>query len=419
MSDQLRDGAAPDTPGETPPASGASSTSGPVLTLFLVGAASMVAQGFGRFTYPVLLNAINDDVLGSYTKAGFLGTASLLAYLGGTALTSFASTRIEPVLLVRMGLVLSFAALAILTVAPSFEVLAIGLFIGGLGGAAVWVPAPGIAATVVGPERGGMAIGLVGAGIGMGIVVAGPLAAVVRATTDESAWRPVYGIQAGVALVVLLAVLAFVKVPTGSAGAPRVEISVLRSVPSWRPLLAAFSVFGLAYSLYFYFLVTQLEESGWSENSAGLVFALTGVASVFGGVVFGKLSDRYGRSTTMAAGFLLMTLAPVLTLVGSVPVVLLAAVAFGFCVAGTPTTIGAVVSDHLAGRAFGAAFGSLTFAFGIAQLIGPQAAGAIADNTGSFTVPFVVASAVAATGMVCAVAVGRASARVSAAPTPD
>ena len=35
-----------------------------MLSLGLILAASMVAQSFGRFTYPVLLKAINDDLLG-------------------------------------------------------------------------------------------------------------------------------------------------------------------------------------------------------------------------------------------------------------------------------------------------------------------------------------------------------------------
>ena len=42
-------------------------------------AAAMVAMAFGRFTYPVLLPAIEADLLGSYTLAGFLGTANLTA----------------------------------------------------------------------------------------------------------------------------------------------------------------------------------------------------------------------------------------------------------------------------------------------------------------------------------------------------
>ncbi len=373
-----------------------------VVALLVIAAASMVAQGFGRFTYPVLLDAINDDILQSYGRAGLLGTASLVAYLLGTGVVAWASTRIDAGSLMRFGIVLSLSGLALLTVAPDFLTLGIALFIAGLGGAAVWIPAPGIGAMLVGPARAGLAVGLVGSGIGMGIVVAGPLTNAVRtASGDAGAWRPVYAVQAGIAAVVLVA-LFLIRRSTSppSAQQDKVPFGVIRTVPGWYLLVGAFAVFGVAYSLYFYFLVAQLRSAGWSPSASSLVFALTGVASVLGGLVFGRLSDRYPRPNVMAVGFALMVAAPLLSLQGTPVSVTAAAIAFGLCVSGTPTTIGAMVADHLSGRAFGAAFGTLTLGFGISQLAGPPFAGFVGEATGSFTVPFLVASAMAAVGIV-------------------
>lgn len=383
-----------------------------IVSLVLVTAAAMVSQGFGRFTYPVLLDAINDDVLHSYTRAGLLGTVSLVAYLVGTAVVSVASTRFEPIALVRVGLVLSAAGIGLLSVAPGFAVLAVALFLAGLGGAGVWVPSPGIAATAVGPERSGLAIGLVGSGIGLGIVVAGPLTNAVRsATADEGAWRPVYGIEALVAAVVVVGVLALVRLPRVAQTTERVPASAIKAVPGWPWLLAAFAVFGVSYSLYFYFLVAQLKEEGWSASSRSSIFALVGVASAMGGILFGRLSDRVGRPRTIAVGFVLLAVAPVLTLSSRGALVVVAAIAFGLSVAGTPTAIGAVVADSLSGKAFGAAFGTLTLTFGLAQVLGPPFAGVMAEATGNFVIPFVIASVVACAGIVCAAGLGRRTRR--------
>lgn len=379
-----------------------------VISLFLVMASSMVAQGFGRFTYPVLLDAINDDVLQSYARAGLLGTVSLVAYLIGTAMVSIASTRLEPISLVKVGLVASATGLVMLATAPGFWLLAAALFVAGLGGAGVWVPAPGIAAAAVGPERSGMAIGLVGSGIGLGIVVAGPLTNAVRsAAGDDGAWRPVYGIQAAVAVVVLFGVLTLVRLPPTATNAAKIEVAVLRTVPGWPWLVCAFAIFGVSYSLYFYFLVAQLRESGWSASASSTIFAVVGVSSAIGGIAFGRVSDRYGRPRAMAFGFFLLVLSPLLTLQGHTAVVVAAAISFGLCVAGTPTVIGAVVADHLDGRSFGAAFGTLTLVFGLAQVLGPPFAGVMAETTGTFTIPFVLASVVASGGIGCAWALSR------------
>ncbi|MDH3683699.1 MAG: MFS transporter, partial [Acidimicrobiia bacterium] len=310
------------------------------------------------------------------------------------------------------GLTGSAAGLALATIAPGFGVLAVAMFVAGLGGAGVWVPAPGIAATAVGPARRGLAIGLVGSGIGLGIVVAGPLTNVVRASVgDDGAWRPVYGIQAIVAVVVLVGLVTLVRLPPATDVAARVSVVVLRSVPGWRWLLAGFSLFGLSYSLYFYFLVAQLQQQGWSPSASSTIFALTGIASATGGVLFGRVSDHVGRPRTMAAGFLLLAASPLLTLHGGTAAVIVAAVAFGFAVAGTPTTIGAVVADVLDGRAFGAAFGTLTLVFGVSQLVGPPFAGVVAEASGSFAIPFVIASGVALLGIGCAAGLAAAGRR--------
>jgi MFS family permease len=385
-----------------------------LFSLILVGLASMVAQGFGRFTFPVLLDAIDNELLDSYTVAGLLSNVPLVAYLIGVAVVSVASTRVDSVTLVQIGVGGSLAGLTVMALAPTAPVLAGGLFVAGFGAAAVWVPAPGIAASLVGPERGGLAIGLVGSGIGTGIVVAGPLTNVVRAVTeDEGAWRPVYGVQAAVAVVVLAGLLVVLVRGRTAAATDRVPISVITTVPGWALITAAFSIFGVAYSLYFYFLPTQLVESGWSRSASTLIFSVLGLASVFGGIVFGRLSDAWSRPTTMAVGFCLMSAAPLATLLGAAPFVVAGVIGFGLCTAGVPTTIGAMLADRLQGRAFGTAFGTLTFAFGIAQLAGPPFAGWVGDRTGSFRIPFMVASAFA----LCGAGIGLAMHRVTGRST--
>ena len=64
---------------------------------------------------------------------------------------------------------------------------------------------------------------------------------------------------------------------------------------------------------------------------------------------------------------------------------------------GAPAVLAAHLADWLDPRRFAAAFGAVTLVFGLAQLVGPQLGGWIADRTGSFTTAFLVA-AVAALG---------------------
>jgi MFS family permease len=183
----------------------------------------------------------------------------------------------------------------------------------------------------------------------------------------------------------------------------KVPISVLTTVPNWRLITLSFVIFGITYSLFFYFLPAQLVASGWSGGTARLMFALLGLASIFGGVVFGRISDHFSRRTTMGFGFVLMAIAPLLTLTNNGLIVIVGVFAFGLCIAGVPTTIGAMLADALDGRSFVTAFGTITFAFGVAQLLGPPFAGWVGDQTGSFQIPFIVASVAALFGALVSV----------------
>mgnify|MGYP003314180816 FL=1 len=111
------------------------------LPLLFIGLASMVAQGFGRFTFPVLLTAIDRELLGSYTLAGFLSNVPLVAYLIGTGFTSVLSTRTDPSDLMKIGVALSALGLGSMSVSPNAWTLAVALFLAGFGAALVWVPA--------------------------------------------------------------------------------------------------------------------------------------------------------------------------------------------------------------------------------------------------------------------------------------
>ena len=369
------------------------------LALLLIGLASMVAQGFGRFTFPVLLTAIDRELLGSYTLAGFLSNVPLVAYLIGTGFTSLLSTRSDPTHLMKIGVTLSVLGLGSMSISPSVWMLALALFVAGFGAALVWVPAPGIAASMVGPTQGGLAIGLVGSGIGTGVMLAGPLTSAVRTVSgNEFSWRPVYALQALFGVAVLLGLFLVLRRGEKPGTSVKVPVSVLTTVPHWRPITFAFVVFGITYSLFFYFLPAQLVASGWSGSTARWMFALLGLASIFGGVVFGRISDRLSRPTTMGFGFVLMATAPLLVLVDNGVVVVIGVFAFGLCIAGVPTTIGAMLADALDSRSFVTAFGTITFAFGTAQLFGPPFAGWVGEKTGSFQIPFITASAVALLG---------------------
>ncbi|MDY7102177.1 MAG: MFS transporter [Actinomycetota bacterium] len=370
-----------------------------IIVLTMVAAA--VAQPFGRFTLALVLPAVEDDLGLSHTAAGSLVALNLAAYLVGTIGVSALALRWAPTTLVRRGLVLSVSGLAAVAAAPTFAVIVAGQVLTGLGGAMIWIPAPAVAASTVPPERRGWAIGTVSAGIGTGILVSSLLAGVVRGTFGDASWRPVYAVELVVGIVALAAVLRWYRTPVAAAVAAPVRLGAIRQVPGWVPLTIAYSAFGLAYALFFNFLVTMLEED--AHFGATHTAAISAVLSTFvigGGMLVGRISDRIGRRPALLVAFVVMSTCALAVLTGVEPVVVVAAGLFGIVFSGIPAVIASVVNDHLDQRSFGAAFGAITLAFGVTQVVAPQLGGLLGDAYGSFTPVFVASAAAAAVGAV-------------------
>ena len=81
--------------------------------------------------------------------AGLVGTANVAAYLLGTVAVSGLARRLAPAALIRGGLLATCLGLFVLSQADGAVALAVGLGLTGVGGAFIWVPAPGLAGSVV------------------------------------------------------------------------------------------------------------------------------------------------------------------------------------------------------------------------------------------------------------------------------
>lgn len=354
-------------------------------------AATMVAQAFGRFTYALVLPSVQTSLGISYTLAGTLGTLNLAAYLASSFGIAWMSTRLPPDRIIRISIGISTLGLAGLWWAPNLGVVAAAMLVTGAAGAGIWIPAPAVSSSLVSPERRALAIGVIGTGIGLGFVSAGWIA---RGVGEQ--WTLVYRFETIVALVTTVLVWVLVRLPTEPGGS-RPSLRSLGTVPRWGFLLGTYGGFGLSMSLFVNFFVARLEEdSGYPTSITGLIFAVFGVASIFGGPLYATLSDRVGRSRSLQVGFATMAGASLLLLVGSGPWPWLAAGTFGLAFAGVPANTATYLRDHLSAREFGSGFGVVTLSFGVGQLLAPQIGGWLGDTLSSFAVVFFLAAVVAA-----------------------
>ena len=157
--------------------------------------------------------------------------------------------------------------------------------------------------------------------------------------------------------------------------------------------------------IYATFIVTTLvKERGFSEAIAGNFWSWVGFLSLFSGPVFGTLSDRIGRKGGLMIVFSLQMLAYLLVAAKLPPFFLYLSIGFyGIVAWSIPSIMVAAVSEYVGVDKALAAFGFITFIFGLGQIAGPSVAGILAERTGSFSSSFFMAAAFAAAAIVLTV----------------
>jgi MFS family permease len=339
---------------------------------------ALAAFGFGRFAYTALLPPMRTDLTLSYSAAGWLASANLIAYLFGAAAAGMLMRKAGPQRILPAAMTIICLPLIGLSVSRAYAALIVFMALLGVVSAFLWIA---VVALLTGPsvpalERGGL-VGLTALGSGWGIPVVAILVTVLRVNQDPSRWH-----AAWLAMGVLSAVLAAgtwwaihgagdsQPAPPASPGGQRLSmIGELRGRPA-RRICVIYGIYGFGYSVFVTFAVAFLRLHVSAGASLG-IWALLGLSAGVGGLLIGRGSDRWGRG----------------------PVVIISVIGFGFPMIGVGTVVAAYLGDlfHDTARS-GRLFATATVLFGVGQGVGPGLAGPLIDSTGSFTVPFIMSS---------------------------
>lgn len=373
----------------------------------------VVSHMFGRSTYSLLLPAIKEDLVDSNTAAGVLGGSNFAGYILGVIIVTLIASRVEPIHLMRAGLAISAAALLLLAVAPSFLALGVGVWFTGLGGAGIWITAPALATALVPASRRGLVLGALTATMGIGLLAISQGTTLYRDVVDnESAWRPIFGIEAAITMAILLAAVVLVRPKRTERTDKRGTVfsaAALRSIPNWVLLTVCYTAFSTIAGAWMQFLALALEEdAGFSRPHINNLFSVFAVAGIFGPLLLGRLSDSIGRSYAIAIAAALSVAASLLLTVNSEPWSAIAVAIFGAGSFSIPILTAAAVRDHLDDRSFGTAYGTMTIIYGFGSFGAALLAGVLADWRNSFDLLYVLLAVMGAVSVVTALARARA-----------
>ena len=369
--------------------------------------------GFGRFALGMLLPSMAATLKLSYSEIGFISTGNFVGYLTAVLFCGHIAKKIGSRRLIVIALVVIGASMALISRSSSFEAILFLYFITGMGSGAANVPVMGLITAWFDRTIRGRAAGFVVIGSGFAIIVSGKLIPFVNRLVGPEGWRTNWLILAGIVTAIAVLGHLFLRnkpedkglMPVGSEEgmlSPALHSaqtgSSIYKNKSLYLLGAIYFLFGYTYVIYATFIVTTLvKERGFSETIAGNFWSWVGLLSLFSGPVFGTLSDRLGRKAGLMIVFSLQTLAYLMVAADLPPLFLYLSIGFyGIVAWSIPSIMVAAVSEYVGVDKALAAFGFITFIFGLGQITGPGVAGVLAEKTGSFSSSFFMAAAFAA-----------------------
>jgi len=357
------------------------------------------AHGFGRFSFPVLLEDMRASLGVGYSSMGVVEFGSFLGYLVMAASSGFLASRVgHRAVMGISGLLMGLSMILTAWVRSVPQLLALrlltGLGNGGLYLLAITLPSVWLPANVR-----GVGTGVVSAGIGMGFTLSGLLLPVILA---GQGWRAAW-LYMGVALIyIALADFILVRNPPKPGRARRGMLSLVNSRILW-VIGLVYMAYGLSYIIYLTYLFSYLITGlGLSRIEAGGLYSMIGVLSILSGILWGYLSDRIGRVKAMSLAYssLATSYALVGLLTGVTPSVA-SALIFALSAWSIPT-IAIVTAGEAVDVELRAAAGSfVTLFFGIGQAIGTPLGGYIIDVAG-FQTSFTAAALIAVSGAAAA-----------------
>lgn len=362
--------------------------------------APAVSNGFARFAYGLILPAMRTDLGWNYTQAGWINTANALGYLIGALvalnLISVFGTRV----LFAAGMLLTALSLLFSGLTDNFWFLTLWRVLAGVGGAPAFVAGGAMAAAVfrADPMKSALALALYFGGGGLGMLVSG--ASVPLVLDGHAARWPEIWVGMGIAsLCTMLPVLWATRVvdPAGASPTRR-----HRERLPWRlmlPELSAYFLFAVGYIVYLTFIVAWMREENASTVLVASMWSLIGVAVMISPFAWRGILARYAGGQPLALANTATGVGTLLPLIVSGPAgVLASALVFGCSFFMSPTAVAAFGRANLPEPQWGASIALFTTVFGVGQLVGPVAAGYIADTTSGISVGLAVAAAILVAG---------------------
>ncbi|WP_295979114.1 YbfB/YjiJ family MFS transporter [uncultured Variovorax sp.] len=361
-----------------------------------------VAMGLGRFAFTPMLPIMLHEGKLELAAGGVLASLNYLGYFLGAV--SCAAIGIKASSMVRGGLLATAALLVGMGLLHSFTSWGVLRTAAGVMSAWVFVFASGWGLRRLAETNAPTLAGVIYTGPGIGIAMTGLLGGALGRWGSDAGW-----IGLGILALVLIALIWRVfddgeRVPAGGASAAAPAATARVAAPNDRSdaiwLVALYGLAGFGYIITATFLPVIARQALPGSPWPDFFWPLFGLAIIPGALIGARAPTHWDNRLLLAVAYGLQALGVVLSVAWpSIP-----GFALGSLLLGMPFTAITLFAmrdaRRLRGNAAAGLIGYATASYGVGQIVGPLFAAPLAQRTGSFQLPLLVAAAALALGMV-------------------
>lgn len=361
------------------------------LTYALAGLVALsLAMGLGRFVYTPILPSMMEELGLSASDAGLIASSNFAGYLLGAVLASLVGGQGRERLIGMSALIANAILLAAMALSESVHAFLVIRFFAGMASAFVLIFLITLVMRHLVAAGRGELQNVYFSGVGIGIASSSLLIGWLAST--HAGWQAGWIWTSIVAFVGAAIVFALVDEPYGSRSVPAER--ALPMTPDMVRIIVAYGFSGFGYVVTATFLIAIVRQGEAGTSAETLVWTVTGIAAAISVWFWNRIARRSGKANAFAGACAFQAVGVAASVaVGGVAGPLIGGALLGLTFMAT-TALGFQIAHELATGAQRRAVALLTVSFGIGQILGPLIAGFVADRTGSFTAPSMLAAGV-------------------------
>ena len=359
----------------------------------------ILTMGVARFSLTPLLPVMMNETFLNNASGGWLASINYIGYMTGVLITASISNLKFKLILYRAGLIVAILSTAGMALAENYILWSMMRFLAGLTSAAGLLIGSGLILNWMLRNGHRAELGIHFGGAGLGIAISAAIAMIIA---EQFSWNQQWQIFAVVGVALAIPAWLWLPAPDDSHITETGEKLVDKPpTKSWmRILFAAYFCAGFGYVISATFLVAIVENQSSLKGKGSIVWLVTGLAAAPACVFWDRIARKISELKALLIAYGINIIGIIIPVFDhSYSAVLLSGVLFGATFIGIVSLMLTMVGKFFPTKP-AKPMGKLTLSYGTAQIIAPALSGMMAEASGNYNMPLILAGVFMGVGMI-------------------